>query len=117
MRNKLFGYILAAVISVSAIGAVFAKTTANKDEKNCCLAIIIDDFGYDGEGTEEILALDIPITVAIMPFSECTSEDAKKAAEAGKEVIVHMPMEAKSGKKSWVGEKGIFSDMSEEEIR
>ncbi len=117
MRNKIFGYILAAVISISAIGAVFAKTAANKEDEACCLAIIIDDFGYDGEGTEEILALDIPITVAVMPFSECTAEDVKKAAEAGKEVIVHMPMEAKSEKKSWVGDKGIFSDMSDEEIR
>ncbi len=105
------------VISASAIGASFAATTEAKREGNCFMAIIIDDFGYDGEGTEDILAVDIPLTAAVMPFSECTAEDAKKAAEAGKEVIIHMPMESKTGQKSWVGKRGIFADMGEEETR
>lgn len=81
------------------------------------LAIIIDDFGYSGEGTKEILALDIPITAAVMPFSSASSEDAAMVLAAGKEYIVHMPMESLTGKKSWVGDKGVFSSMTADEIK
>ncbi|WP_352399576.1 divergent polysaccharide deacetylase family protein [Anaerotignum sp.] len=81
------------------------------------LAIVIDDFGYSGEGTDEMLALPIPLTVAVMPFSDCSKEDAQKAVNSGKEVIIHMPMESLSGKAEWVGKKGIFRTMNDEEIK
>ena len=86
-------------------------------EKRGELAILIDDFGYCGEGTEEMLALPIPFTAAVMPFSSCTAADAEAVRQAGKEIFIHMPMESLTGKREWVGEKGVFRDMTEEEIR
>lgn len=80
------------------------------------LAIIIDDFGYGGEGTAEMLALDIPFTAAIMPFSSQSAEDAQNAVASGKDVIIHMPMESLTGKKEWVGDKGIFCNMDKTSI-
>ena len=32
------------------------------------LAVIIDDFGNDQKGTQEMLSLPVKITVAVMPF-------------------------------------------------
>ena len=58
-------------------------------EKPCRLAILIDDFGYCGAGTEEMLALSIPFTAAVMPFSSCTAEDAERVRQAGKEFYPH----------------------------
>lgn len=116
MRKQVFAYLLTAVVSCSLIGGAFASTKP-KEENKAYLALIIDDFGYDGEGTEEMLELDIPFTAAIMPFSECTAEDVIKVSEAGKEAIIHLPMESKTGKRSWVGDKGIFTDMTDEEIK
>ncbi len=87
------------------------------ESKKGYLAIIIDDFGYTGDGTEEMLALDIPITAAVMPFSKNTKEDLEKIKASGKEVMVHMPMESLTGKKEWVGDKGIFMNMSDEDIK
>ena len=81
------------------------------------LAILIDDFGYCGEGTMEMLELPIPFTAAVMPFSSCTEKDAELVRQAGKEIFIHMPMESLTGKKEWVGEKGVFRDMTDEEIR
>lgn len=81
------------------------------------LAIVIDDFGYNGEGTDAMLALPIPLTVAVMPFSEFSQENAEQAETVGKEVIIHMPMESLEGKPEWVGEKGIFHTMSDEQIK
>lgn len=81
------------------------------------LAILIDDFGYHGEGTEEMLNLPIDFTAAVMPFSDCTEEDAEQIRRAGKEILIHMPMESLTGKREWVGKKGIFREMTDEEIR
>lgn len=80
------------------------------------VAIVIDDFGYNGEGSYDMLNLPIPITSAIMPFSSHSKETGELAKQLGQEVIVHMPMESKTGKREWVGDKGIFLDMSDEEI-
>ena len=81
------------------------------------LAVIIDDFGYSGEGTDEILALDSNITAAVMPFSGRTNEDLEKIKAAGKEYIIHMPMESLTGDKAWVGDKGVFLSMTDDEIK
>ena len=93
------------------------QTERVSGEKPCELAILIDDFGYCGEGTEEMLALSIPFTAAIMPFSSCTAEDAERVRQAGKEIFIHMPMESLTGKREWVGEKGVFRDMDDAAIR
>lgn len=80
------------------------------------VAIVIDDFGYNGQGSEDMLNLPVPITAAIMPFSSNSKETGELAKSLGQEVIIHMPMESLTGKKEWVGDKGIFLNMSEEEI-
>ena len=86
-------------------------------EKRGELAILIDDFGYCGEGTEEMLDLPIPFTAAVMPFSKCSEADAEAVRQAGKEIFIHMPMESLTGKKEWVGEKGVFRNMTDAEIK
>jgi len=59
------------------------------------MAIVIDDFGgYDQSGVETMLSIDAPLTCAIMPHLENTKLNSKQALEKGKEVIVHMPMQA-----------------------
>lgn len=81
-------------------------------------AIVIDDFGNNMFGTKEMMNLPFPITVAVMPFLPTTKRDAKWAHQAGHEVIVHMPMEPKSGMKDkWLGPGAITTDLADEEIR
>ena len=81
------------------------------------IAIVIDDFGYNGEGTDDMIALDVPFTAAVMPFSSNSEENVEKLQSAGKEMIIHMPMESLTGKKEWVGDKAVFTSMSDEEIK
>ena len=45
-------------------------------EPEAVLAIVIDDFGYHGEGTEEMIVLPVDFTAAVMPFSAQTVQDA-----------------------------------------
>lgn len=93
-----------------------AATVLAEGSQKCYVAIVIDDFGYDGEGTDDMIALETPFTAAVMPFSSKSAENVEKLQAAGKEMIVHMPMESLTGKKEWVGDKGVFTSMSDEEI-
>lgn len=81
------------------------------------IAVIIDDLGNGMEGTEEIMALPIKITVAVMPFLRTTERDAKLAHKRGFDVLVHLPMEPKRGNPKWLGPGAITSDLSNEEVR
>lgn len=109
----LFAVVVTASVRLINRRAIFASTD---NPTKGYLAIIIDDFGNNGDGTDEMLALDVPLTAAVMPFSEKTQEDMEKIKAAGKEMIVHMPMESLEGKRSWVGDKGVFLNMSDDEI-
>ncbi|MFZ7942194.1 divergent polysaccharide deacetylase family protein [Neobacillus sp. 19] len=88
-----------------------------KDTKQLKAAIIIDDFGGGTGGVRDFLEGDIPITAAVMPFTENSKAHAEWAHKNGFEVMVHLPMEPKRGKKSWLGPKPITVDLSPEEIR
>ncbi|MDM5187619.1 divergent polysaccharide deacetylase family protein [Bacillus sp. DX4.1] len=81
------------------------------------IAIVIDDFGNNMKGTDKMLSLPIPLTVAVMPFLPSTKQDAIAAHQKGHEVIIHMPMEPIKGKKEWLGPKAITTDLSDDEIR
>ncbi|PEA83905.1 hypothetical protein COL60_02605 [Bacillus pseudomycoides] len=80
------------------------------------VAIVIDDLGNNMKGTERMLSLPIPLTVAVMPFLPSTKQDAVAAHQKGHEVIIHMPMEPIKGKKEWLGPKAITTDLSDHEI-
>jgi hypothetical protein len=79
------------------------------------LAIVIDDFGYRNEATKRILDLNEPITCAVLPDARTSAEDGLDAFNAGKLVILHMPMEAIDGEKSQ-GDGFIRSGMSPDEV-
>ncbi|MGL4790454.1 MAG: divergent polysaccharide deacetylase family protein [Anaerotignaceae bacterium] len=94
--------------------AVLVSSTENT---KAYLTIIIDDFGYSGEGTQDMLSLNVPTVAALMPFGEKSAADVEKINSSGKEMIIHMPMESLTGKKNWVGDKGVFLSLTDEEIR
>lgn len=106
LAGRTAGKLQAAFVPAAQVTAAEAK-----------LAVIIDDFGYNGAGTAEMLDLEIPFTAAVLPFSSHTAENAAQAAAAGKEVIIHMPMESLTGKPEWVGEGAVCRGMSAAEVR
>jgi polysaccharide deacetylase 2 family uncharacterized protein YibQ len=58
------------------------------------LAIVIDDFGYSSNGIiEAFLKLDIPITCSVIPTLPHSKTIVARARAAGKEAILHLPME------------------------
>jgi len=89
----------------------------NKESQNQVkIAFIIDDFGDNGEGTEEMMSINRPMTFAIIPFLKYTQRDAVTAHEKGHEVIVHLPMETRKGSSIGLGSGAIRTSQTDSEI-
>jgi len=58
------------------------------------VAIIIDDCGYPRESDEMALSLPYTVTLSVLPGLSNSRAVAERAVRVGKEVILHMPMEA-----------------------
>ncbi len=61
------------------------------------VAIIIDDMGYDFSIDEAFLQLEAPISYAFLPFAPNTKRLSCTAAEKGRDVLVHLPLEPENG--------------------
>ncbi len=81
------------------------------------LAIIIDDFGQNRKGVDEMMLINRHLTFAVMPFLTYTKTDALNAHTKGYEVIVHLPLEANNAPLKWVGPKPILANMHINEIK
>ena len=79
------------------------------------LAFVIDDGGHRWEAAEGFLELQVPMTFAVLPYLPKTSEHAARAAAAGYEVILHLPMEPHGGIDP--GQGAILTGLEEAEIR
>ena len=57
------------------------------------IAIVIDDLGDSLGVAREVLALSPAVTVAVIPHRPASAAVARAAIEAGREVILHLPLE------------------------
>jgi polysaccharide deacetylase 2 family uncharacterized protein YibQ len=81
------------------------------------VALIMDDMGYSLDAIYDILSLEKPITVAIIPFSPLGEQTAQIAHQNGLEILLHLPLESINNTGANYGIEGIIStDMSEQEI-
>ena len=78
------------------------------------VAIVIDDVGYDIPLLQEFLQLEIPLTISILPNLPNSKKSARLASKAGREVILHMPMQPE--KNLPMDSSFITVDLSSEEI-
>ncbi len=80
------------------------------------LSLIIDDFGYiDTSAVRPFLQLDIPFSVAVLPYQPFSRLSAEAAHRAGKEVLLHLPMEGRPG--SNPGPDALLGNLKEGELR
>jgi len=80
------------------------------------LAIILDDWGFNRKGTEEMLSINRPLTMAVLPFRPHSQKDAKLIKEAGFEMTLHQPLEPMNPEVN-PGKGAIYTTMSSEEIK
>lgn len=62
------------------------------------ISIVVDDFGYfNNRLVSDFLALDVPVTVSVIPGLKHSTRICEMAREAGKEILCHLPMEPERG--------------------
>lgn len=84
-------------------------------EKPARIAIIIDDLGYQLAAGERAVRLPGPIACAVLPLTPRAEHLAEQAWRQGKEVLLHLPLEAQST--SLLPEPGgLQLDMSREQF-
>jgi polysaccharide deacetylase 2 family uncharacterized protein YibQ len=78
-----------------------AHAAADQAAGPALLTLIIDDLGQTPSRDSRALALPGPVTLAIMPDTPHAAEFARQAHDAGKTVIIHMPMDPATGPFAW----------------
>ncbi|HDP89835.1 MAG TPA: divergent polysaccharide deacetylase family protein [Thioalkalivibrio sp.] len=79
------------------------------------IALILDDLGYQREAGLRSLALPGPVTYAVLPDTPFAAQIATMAHERGKEVMLHLPMQAVHERP--LGPGGVTMDMSEQAVK
>lgn len=79
------------------------------------VAIIIDDLGYQLEAGKRAIALPGAVTYAVLPGTPSAAALARRAHERGKEVLLHLPLQANS-EDNLDEPVGINLDMSREAV-
>jgi hypothetical protein len=78
------------------------------------LALIVDDCGQWIATERGFVALEIPLTLSVLPDVPYTSVIATEASNAGKGVMLHLPMETLSGLNPGPGK--VTTEMSDAQI-
>jgi polysaccharide deacetylase 2 family uncharacterized protein YibQ len=87
-------YTIKFKVDTRVVKEVVFTTKRQLPGKAGTVAIIIDDFGYSyNEVVREFIFFQWPLTLSIIPGLNNSGEIAREAKLAGKEILVHMPME------------------------
>jgi hypothetical protein len=81
------------------------------------IAIIIDDIGYDNRIIPALAELPAPIAFAVLPFTPHAASAANGLHAAGKEILLHLPMEPHSYPADNPGKGALFTNMTAETIQ
>jgi polysaccharide deacetylase 2 family uncharacterized protein YibQ len=106
--------VAAASASTSAAPASPPAAAASAPAGGARLAIIVDDCGQWPAIERGFVALPIPLTLSVLPHVRYGAAIARAAADAGKGVMLHLPMETASGRYPGPGE--ITTAMSDAAI-
>ncbi len=112
---KSVSSLLAGVLILSTLLAT-APVYAESSSK-ALVSIIIDDLGYKHHQDFRAVDLPAPIVCAILPHTPLSSKVAERAHRAGKEIILHVPMESMhKHKHKNLGPGALYTKMSKQEF-
>jgi len=93
------------------------KAPSQTDARPVRVAIVIDDLGTDPKALNAILELDAPVSVAVLPQLPRSAETASRALSAGRDVLLHLPMQPRGGSDRGLGPGAIKEGMDGDAIR
>jgi polysaccharide deacetylase 2 family uncharacterized protein YibQ len=94
-----------------------ARSPSEAERRGQKIAVIIDDIGYDLRLVEKLVEIGAPLAFAILPHTPHAVEAARLLHGAGKEILLHMPMEPRSYPAENPGAGALLAHMNDEEIR
>lgn len=103
--NKL-SIVLVGLLSVAPLHSLTAEPAV--------IAIIIDDIGNNYEVGKRVIRLPLPVACSILPARPHSIKLAQLAHQHGKEVMLHLPMQASRSER--LGHGGLTLDMSKREF-
>jgi polysaccharide deacetylase 2 family uncharacterized protein YibQ len=93
------------------------ETPAGERRAGQRIAVIIDDIGFDLSLLKELAKIKEPIACAVLPHAPHAAEAADLLHAAGKEILLHLPMEPLAYPAEDPGTGALFVDMDAKEIR
>lgn len=94
-----------------------SKPTRNsRPVQHGSIAIIVDDMGASMKDAKRLLAINMPVTFAIIPGLAHSQDIAEVTHAKGRGVMVHMPMEPQGYPQQRVEKNGLLLSQSSEEI-
>lgn len=81
------------------------------------IAVLIDDIGYDPGALRRLLAIEVPLAFSVLPRTPHSKASAEAIHRAGREVLLHLPMEPHGYPDRDPGQGALFVSMSSREIR
>jgi polysaccharide deacetylase 2 family uncharacterized protein YibQ len=100
---------------IALVAVLLAAAPPVRAEPSPRIAIIIDDLGYQLEAGRRAIKLPGPLAVAILPATPRARLLAETAYQNGKEVLLHLPLQAEDYTDS-AGAGSITLDMGREEF-
>ena len=81
-------------IEIEVLSSRAAANNDNLPAGTARLAILLDDLGSDRNAADAIFALQVPITLSVLPYHAHSQEIAQEARKHGCEVMLHLPMQS-----------------------
>jgi len=78
------------------------------------VAIVIDDIGSDMAAVRGVLDIDAPLSVAVLPDLPYSEQSAEAAADAGRDVLLHLPMQPRGDSIKGLGPGALMGGMDDE---
>jgi polysaccharide deacetylase 2 family uncharacterized protein YibQ len=103
--------------ATSRAGGLKAETPAGERRAGERIAVIIDDIGFDLTLVKELAKIKAPIACAVLPYAPHAAEAAVLLHAAGKEILLHLPMEPLAYPAEDPGTGALFVDMNANELR
>ncbi len=83
---------------------------ASEHELQPVISIIVDDLGYGFENGQRVIDLPGPIACSVLPHTPYGERLARSAHQAGKEVLLHLPMQPANDKDPGLGALTLDTD-------
>ncbi len=103
-------------IDLARNGRVLGIWRVREVERILRAAIIIDDLGQELIAAHRLIELPYPITFSVLPHLAHSTDTARAAHAAGREIMLHLPMEPQPGSSQSPGAGMIAPGMAYREV-